>query len=166
MKPYHSVVMLNNHPPNDLLLCSRLFSLLQFTLPIGRCARLPPILDHRRLSVVTSEPVIEPYALQDRRVHERVKPQIIVRNAEVEDTEPGAVVLVRGRLHNTVNGRFIIPSRKKFQAVTGIDHLAGNFERLVRNQVEGEGTHTSALLICLIQRHFPSGERIWRAETG
>ena len=81
---------------------------------------------------MTSKPIIDSHALQNRRVHKRVKPQFIVRHAEVDDAEPGAVALVWWGLNDTVNGGFVITSREKFQAIPRINHLVKKHDRVLQ----------------------------------
>jgi hypothetical protein len=126
--------MLHEHASKNLFFRSLLYTLLEFTLPIGSHSRLPIFSGRRRHECITLESFADTDALQDRRLHYRIKSHAVIREDKVESTKPVASALVWGRLDNAVDGGFVITPREKFQTVAGIDDLRNGELAIVRGE--------------------------------
>ena len=124
-EPITLKIVLHKHTCKNLLLRSILFTLLYFTLPIGRHSRLPIFTRCRWHKLITAlKAVADTEALQHRWLQQRTQLNIVVRNGKVECAEPVVSLLVGRWLDDTVDGGFVITSREKFQAVTSVDDLS------------------------------------------
>ncbi len=115
--------MLEDHPIQYLLLHNVVIP-LQLRQSVRLCARNAPLARRRRILVSTFP--FDPDALQDRALRKWHELDSVVRKAEVEHPETRAAALVRGRLHDAVDGRFVEPAGEHLHGVAYIDNLRGH----------------------------------------
>ena len=162
---YILVVMFHYDTTNIVLLCS-IRQLLESFFTILRRTSPSPRLHCG--SIFIREPPLHPNLVKKRAfILHRNQLHIIVRHGEVEHPKAGISTLILRRFDNSVNCSTIITSWEKFESIPSVYDLKvipessmTGFMRKCRKIL------TKALSTCLTQRHFPSGDIIWRAATG
>lgn len=115
-----SIEVLDLDPIHDLYFMSALL-LREPRRPIRNGPRLPPLFHCRSLGV--GEATFDTDALQDRALGERSQAHAVVRHGEIEYTETRVPALVLWRLHDTVNSRLIVTTRKELHGVPRVYDL-------------------------------------------
>ena len=155
--------MLNKNPIDDFFFYST-FDFLEFCLPICSRPPLPPFLYCRCIFVCA--PSFHTNSLQQGAFFLiRNKVHVVIGQSKVKCSNAGIPSLIFGGLDNTMDRCTIEPSREEFETVARVDdlwHTPYSEQPLYRSYLG----ITSALSICLIHLHFPSGESICKPETG
>lgn len=115
-----------NHDTRDVFdLRVRLRALLQFDLSVRLDTTLAQSLCGRCLVVLDA-----PYdsnLLEDRAILHRSENDVVIRHAEVEQTEPGQTTLVNRRLDDTVDRGLVVSARHEIERIANVDDLySGN----------------------------------------
>ena len=113
-------VMLDDHPLYNLLFHPLVLA-LQLRHPIHFRARDAP-LAHSRCILVPALPR-DPDALEDGALHERHEAHVVIRVPEEEQPKARVATLVRGRLEDAGDGRFVVPAREHLHRVARVDDL-------------------------------------------
>lgn len=145
----------------NILLLHAILPLLQISQTVSSCPALPPDCHGGSISVLTA--TFDTMPLEHRALRMWHKLHIVIRHSEVKYTKTSEAALVLRRLNHAMNGGLIVSSRKEIHSIATVHDLHRNMKGSLLWIL---GRHTSALSICLIQRHLPSGDNICNADTG
>ena len=157
-----SVIVLHGHTADDLLLVTVGLH-LELCLTYSARPVLAPLTCGGCVRIL--EAALDALPLQHGALRVRDEKNVVVRHREVVQTETRVAALVLGRLNDAVDGRFVVSTGEEFHGVPRINDLRNG--RMAQPGSSWYGTVlTTALGMCLTQRHFPSGDITWRAATG
>lgn len=163
MQSYISLVEICDRKSVHNLLLMAVLPFLQLNEPIPPHPALPPAF-HSGCSVIAAA-TLHSSPLEYRAIEARDQLHVVMRHREVEDAETSEAALVRRRLHNAVDRAFVESPREEVHRVARVDHLQCHDVTSSRESSH-EVRRTRALSMCLTHRHFPSEQRICRAEIG